>query len=968
MCAHTAPDIDNPDHGDSVPRRLLSRASTALVIALVSGAHLGTRAVSAQTLPTLTPADYGQWESLGATVIDPTGRWVAMQVRNVDGDVELRLYASDGSGSERVLDRGSRPVFSPDGSHLVWVQEADDEAAEGSPESQSRLGIVDLGTGADSVGFATRAFSLSADGRWVAALGEPVADTVGADLTLLELTTGRHTTLGNVDDYGWRDEGALVALTLRTASGTGNGIALFDPASGTIRSLDGSATRYLNPTWRDDSGDLAVLRATESDGRQGEAHDLLLWRGLDDAIPATVPEPQTLAALGRVDLADSLRIPGTSGIDWSDDGRVVFVGLRPWEADENGADEAGDDETPADEMPAEGVGDDDVDPGSEGDSDRDESDDEVEPSPVQVWHWNDDRILRAQEWSENADARRTMLAAWHIEDDRLVRLGTELDEPVRLSADGRWGLVADLDPHAFERRFGASTQDVYRIDVETGERTLLAGGVSSFPVLGPTGSRALVYADDAWSAVELATLERTALGEGVDVTFTRPLDDFDYPGVRPSYGVGAWADDESKAWLHDRHDVWEADLETGALRRLTPGADDGLEYRVVNLDPDASPFDPGAEGLDPDAPIWLRILDRSTMASGYARTSGPGEVERLVFEDADVSRLARADDADRFILTMETFDDSRDVFVGGSDLDDLRQLGQTNPFQADFAWGHNELLSYTTAAGHDLHAILTYPADYEPGRSYPLILYQYERLSQGLHRYVAPSRTSYYNVQVWSQAGYFVLQPDIVYEPGRPGPSAVDAIEHALDAALAAAPVDPDRMGLIGHSWGGYQAAYVPTRMHRFAASVAGAAITNFLSFPGTVHWNGGLPELGHWETGQARMARPPWEDMAGHIESSPVAAIDQLRTPMLLMHGDADGVVDFRQGLEFYNYARRLGKEVVMLVYPGADHGLRREENQVDYQRRILEWFGHYLKGEPAARWITEGENWDSRSKRVGG
>ena len=79
-------------------------------------------------------------------------------------------------------------------------------------------------------------------------------------------------------------------------------------------------------------------------------------------------------------------------------------------------------------------------------------------------------------------------------------------------------------------------------------------------------------------------------------------------------------------------------------------------------------------------------------------------------------------------------------------------------------------------------------------------------------------------------------------------------------------------------------------------------------------------------------------------------------------------GWVAFRQGVEFYNYARRAGKEFVMLVYPGADHGLRKEANQVDYHHRILQWFGHYLKGEPAAPWMTEGVSWLQRKKELGG
>jgi len=107
---------------------------------------------------------------------------------------------------------------------------------------------------------------------------------------------------------------------------------------------------------------------------------------------------------------------------------------------------------------------------------------------------------------------------------------------------------------------------------------------------------------------------------------------------------------------------------------------------------------------------------------------------------------------------------------------------------------------------------------------------------------------------------------------------------------------------------------------------------------------------------------------MAYRQESSPIHEIDELETPVLLMHGDDDGVVDFRQGLQYYNYARRAGKPVVMLVYPGAGHGLSQESHQIDYHRRILEWFGHWLKGEEPAPWIVEGEDFQARELRMEG
>ncbi|MGH7606944.1 MAG: alpha/beta hydrolase family protein, partial [Gemmatimonadales bacterium] len=202
----------------------------------------------------------------------------------------------------------------------------------------------------------------------------------------------------------------------------------------------------------------------------------------------------------------------------------------------------------------------------------------------------------------------------------------------------------------------------------------------------------------------------------------------------------------------------------------------------------------------------------------------------------------------------------------------------------------------------------------------------------------------------------FVLLPDIVYRARDPGVSAIEAVRPAIGSVVERGLVDAERVGLIGHSWGGYQATYLPTRTRLFAASVAGAPLTDFVSFMGQLHWTPGIAELSHWETGQGRMEVPYWEDPEAHHRNSPVHKVHEMETPLLMAFGDADGVVDWDQGTEFFNFARRAGKQMVLLVYEGENHGFTKKPNQIDYHRRILEWFGHYLKGEPAPAWITEG------------
>jgi dipeptidyl aminopeptidase/acylaminoacyl peptidase len=290
-------------------------------------------------------------------------------------------------------------------------------------------------------------------------------------------------------------------------------------------------------------------------------------------------------------------------------------------------------------------------------------------------------------------------------------------------------------------------------------------------------------------------------------------------------------------------------------------------------------------------------------------------------------------------------------------------VSATNRFQKDYAWGKTELVSYRTVAGRDLQGVLLYPANYDASKKYPMIVYPYELLSQTLNLYIVPTERSYYDPTVWSQNGYFVLRPDIVFRGRDPGISVLEALEPAVRSVTSRGLVDSTKVGLVGHSWGGYEATFVPTRSNMFAAAVAGAPITNFLSFAGAIHWTPGIAEFDHWETGQARMDVPFWEDMAAYVRNSPAAKVNELRTPMLMEFGDADGTVDWHQGVEFYNFARRAGRDdFVMLVYPGEDHGLRKKENQIDYHRRINQWFDHWLKGEPAPKWMTDGMTWLER------
>jgi len=255
-----------------------------------------------------------------------------------------------------------------------------------------------------------------------------------------------------------------------------------------------------------------------------------------------------------------------------------------------------------------------------------------------------------------------------------------------------------------------------------------------------------------------------------------------------------------------------------------------------------------------------------------------------------------------------------------------------------------------------LQGILHYPANYDPAQKYPMVVYLYERLSDGLHRFQNPSERDYYNGTALTQNGYFFFQPDIAFQPGEPGISVVDCVTAAVRKVVDMRVVDPAKIGVMGHSWGGFDAMYLSTHSTIFAAAVSGAGISNLVSNYGSHHFSSGIAETDHIETGQQRMVVPLYEDLQRYIRNSAVFGIGTMTTPMLLMTGDSDGTVYWHQSVEFYNIARRAKKNVVMLVYNGEDHGLRVKKNQIDYHRRIRHWFDHHLRGMPAEPWVTDG------------
>ncbi|HMO14032.1 MAG TPA: prolyl oligopeptidase family serine peptidase [Pirellulaceae bacterium] len=950
------------------------------------------------------PQDYGKFEQLVSGDLSPDGRWLAYAIRLVNGDAQLRIrmLATDATDS---IDFATSPKFAGNSewlAFLIGISASDAEKKEKAKEPiRTKLGLRNLITGHKTEIDNVASFAFSEDGRFLVMNRYPMKDrkSSGVDLVLRDLNSNIDdpvdTNFGNVAAYAFNDKGLLLAMVIDAEEQAGNGLQVYDCHSGILRTLDSSPLKYAKLSWRKDADDLAVMREFKREEKEDSAYAVLAWRGLQSSLLSGKPQKIVYDPLKREAHPNDLRIVDFADLKWSDDGTTLFFGLKEWnnkpksygvsteeaKKTENASDKPADesskskpdaedtkqatgndktkDET-AEQKPANGK------PEQEKDKEkapRSLRESLTDPADVEVWHARDIEIIPLQKKQIVRDQNQHFLAAWWLDDDKLVQLGNELTERVTLFEHQKRALGYDNTPYEEQKRFGPTLNDLYLIDVLTGERNLIVPGNKYAFSSSPDG-RYFVYqkSHQLWLYDSETDSHRNLTGDlGPAFHNTRMST---LTEEKPPWAAPDWTQDSSYVLLYDEFDIWYIAIDsTIPAQRLTDGADNKIQHRRISFDPIEDRW------VDPAKPLFLSMFGDRTKKSGFGRldlTAATKRCEKLIWKDMSVSRLIKAKDADTFAFVEQSVEQSPNIWVASENLVDARVASDTNPFQKNYLWSRAELIDFVNENGEELQGALYYPAGYESGKKYPMIVYIYEERSQAIHNFAVPSEQRPYNNATFTADGYFVFEPDIVYRPQNPGLSAVECVVPAVRKVLESGMIDETKIGLIGHSWGAYQTAFIVTQTDLFAAGIAGAPLTNMMSMSMSIYWNSGQTDAWIFFESQGRMNQPFWRDVETYIKNSPIFSVDNLNTPLLVAFGDEDGAVDFNQGVELYNAARLAGKQFVMLVYPGENHGLVKKPNQVDYHYRIREWFGHYLKGYEPASWITEGQKHLDRQKEL--
>lgn len=932
---------------------------------------------------------YDSWQSIGQRMISNDGKWVVYSVNVQEGDNQLVVQSADAS-YKKIIARGGDAVITEDNRYVIFkispfFKDAKDARVKKKKPDESpkdSLGIIELGK--DSVWKVARIknFKTPDEGAgWVAyhlekaiepparnarpannekkitdslnhvidslknviaampkkksnkddemeewaafdAEGDeatPSTADAGTDLVLRNLGNNEQKTFKYILEYQFNDKGGK--LLMEQARNPKDSLSkahvlLYDLVKGKLDTISTGGNEFKNFALSEDGTQVAFL--AERDAKPKELQKFYkLWyfkEGMDTAV--------ALVDKNTAGIKSGSTVSENGAVSFSKSGKRLFFGTAPVQPP------------------------------------KDTTLVEIDLVKLDVWHYKDDYLQTVQLSRLQRDLQQNYLAVYDVENKRVNQLGTEEIPMVYQSGQGDGDVfvgVTDIGRRIESQWAGNTIKDIYAIDAKTGTAKLIKkdlNGNTTPSYVSPTGKYIVWYDNksrnyfsfDGDSTRNITSRIKTALYD----------EDNDSPTDPAPYGIMRWQKDEEAVYVYDRYSVWKVSPRNAYAPSLfVSGRAAKTSYRYQQVDREE-------RAIEPDQAILFRTFNDISKKAGIWEYQPEGGKYKLAPVSADsgvsIGQLMRARNAQTYLYSKENYVRSPDLYtgtVGGSS----KRLSYINPQQSAYNWGTAELYKWKTFTGKPSEGILYKPEDFDSTKKYPLIFYFYEKLSDGLYGYQAPSPTpSRLNISFFVSRGYLVFAPDISYTIGHPAKSAYDYIVSAAKDLSKYKWVDSKNMGIQGQSWGGIQVAQLVTMTDIFKAAWAGAPVANMTSAYGGIRWESGANRQFQYERTQSRIGATLWEKPELYIESSPLFHLPKVKTPLVIMANDADGAVPWYQGIELFTGMRRLGKQVWMLNYNGEAHNLVQRKNRKDIQIREQQYFDWLLKGEKPAKWIVEG------------
>lgn len=880
------------------------------------------------TLKVLDHNDFLIWKTIQDPKIHPEGKVVSYRLVPGEGDPSLLIYDTE-RGQTDTIHRVSKYAMDYEGEYLISLvtphrdslRLLERKKVEKKKWPSDTLVITSLTSQSEvRIPYVMQFKSPDKYGGWLAYTVKKEAfqhDTIKdkknkkeiSHLIVRQLKTGHQDTLRNVKEFAWAEKAPVLSAIADDIDSTQTPGVFYlkDHRWKAVKTQNGE---YQKLSVSPDGNRIAFIANHDTTKAQIPPFQLYYFAtGQDSAVTIASQDESTLPLISQ-----------HADLSWSDNGEYLYYGRaeKPFIKDTSLL--------------------------------------EDESVNVEIWSTNDPVLYTTQNVNRSAEEKRSYLHVFHTKTKQHFPVASLSYESAILTKDkqNRYAIVYTDRPYQFSVAWmGDAAKDIAIVDITTGILTPVKKGLLTSPALSPGGKYAYGYsdADSTWWMYHIENKSFSLLPRKDLPSVYDELNDI--PGNPNPYGHAGWTKDDAAFIFYDRYDTWSLAMIPGSkLQRLSDGRNTKEIYRYIRTDPD--------EVHLPADKKWLfHVMNDETKSTAYAWYDPASKKwEFTGFEPVAYSKqVTKARNKEVYLFKKENFSLFPDLQITTDQFVSQTKISFANPQQKDYKWGTIELFEWMDWDSIMRRGLLVKPPGFDSLRSYPTIVNFYERYTDALHHHPTPEpHRSTINYAFYASRGYVIFNPDISYEVGKPGESAYKIVLSGVQELMKKRVADPQNLALQGHSWGGYQIAYIVSRTNMFKCAEAGASVVNMTSAYGGIRWGTGLSRMFQYELAQSRIGKTLWQDPQLYIANSPLFYIHKITTPLLLMHNDEDAAVPFEQGIEFYLALRRLGKTAWLLNYTGEPHWPVKWHNKKDFQIRMSQFFDHYLMGKPMPLWMEKG------------
>lgn len=860
----------------------------------------------------LTIDDLVTWQRITDREISDNGKWVACKMEPWEGDATVYLYAAQGQETA-TFSPADKFAFSASSGYLVVTQTPGKSTVDSLKVLKTKEDKMPMNTlviysvaGKKETIDSLKTFKLADEADWIAYQRGRKDST----LYVRSLDGSKTFQFPTVTDFQFAKKSGMLYYT--SAAEGEAGIFTLNPEKGSPALIKEGKGVFKQTTFDEKGERLAFLYCADKDSSYKA---LSLWLSEHNA-PA-----KEIATRGNKAFPAEWVINENGMLQFSKSASRLFFGTSPEPRQKDTTQLA-----------------------------------ENRPN-VQVWSWDEPVQYTVQNYNKEKDLRKSYQAVYNLGNGSIFQLANEELPNIQLGNEGDapLALLSTSRPYSLSSMWEARTRsDYYTVSLDNGERKQIAQADYGRFRLSPQGKYAYWYGetDSCWYTI--------ALAEGKQYRLTTPEsfpawdEENDVPDYPYAHGAAGWTANDQNLLIYDRYDIWKFDptAATPPINLTVNGRKEKLSYRLEQLDKEARFIDLGK-------PQLLKGFNEATKGYGFynARLSAPAAPKTLLAGNYMLRSINKAKNTDDVIYTMETFQQYPDIHYSTLAFKKSVQLTHGDKQQEGFIWGTAELVSWISLDGRPLEGVVYKPANFDPNKKYPMMVNFYERNSETLYNYRMPEpHRSTIDYHLYNSNEYVIFNPDIRYVDSYPGESCYNCLMPGITMMIAKGYIDEKGIGAQGHSWGGYQVAYLATRTNLFSAIESGAPVVNMFSAYGGIRWGSGMARSFQYEHTQSRLGATPWSSPLRYLENSPLFTMDKVQTPILIMHNDADGHVPWYQGIEYFVAMKRLGKPCWLLNYTGEPHWPMHMANRIDFQRRMFQFFNHYLKNDKMPKWMSEG------------